>query len=192
MRIQIAVQSWLKVCYKTANSDGSPSEESTAWLVCWDTATAAIPGTGMSLGLAERGPSSLGLEIPVINQSDKSGKATLIAMFCRRCRKNYASPEPVLTRAVSCIFFHATATTSLQITASGIVTLFLQYYNKDPAGFPKLFSFKNILDMVQRWKAFSTLMYPLRSPNSCGELDTRCPPKLLLSSLYSAGQGRKK
>lgn len=68
---------------------------------------------------------------------------------------------------------------------------FIFDYNKDPAGFPKLFSFKNILDMVQWWKAFSTLMYPLRSPNSCGEMDTRCPPKLLLSSLYSAGQGRK-
>lgn len=48
------------------------------------TDTATIPGTGMSLSLAERGPSSLGLEMQVINQSDKDGKATSIAMFCRR------------------------------------------------------------------------------------------------------------
>lgn len=74
-------------------------------LVCWDTQLLQQFLAQGCPGLAERSPSSLGLEMQVINQSDKGGKATSIATFCQRRRKSYPSPEPIIRTAKSLVSF---------------------------------------------------------------------------------------
>lgn len=129
-------------------------------LVCWDTQLLQQFLAQGCPGLAERSPSSLGLEMQVINQSDKGGKATSIATFCQRRRKSSERATQALSPSsgqlsLLCLFpfycQHFLTNHSLRYC------YFIFDYNKDPVGFPKLFSFKNIFDMVQGWRAFSTL-----------------------------------